>query len=91
VWDDRRSADRFVRTAGPGLRNTARRGYRAELDTLTLESRAATRYVLAPEGWERWGRLPRAFVGTEAGAAAGSPGSAGSPRVSESRRALELP
>lgn len=91
VWDDRRSADRFVRTAGPGLRNTARRGYRAQLDTMTVDGRAATRYVLAPDGWVRWGRLPRAGVGTERGAASESARGAESPRASESRRSSESP
>jgi hypothetical protein len=57
VWDDARSAERFLRSAA-GLRSTARRGYRAALDSLTLGGRPATRYVLAPEGWERWGSLP---------------------------------
>jgi hypothetical protein len=58
VWDDQRSAGRFVRTAGPGLRHTARPAYRAELDTLTVGGRAATRYVLEPEAWAGWGRVP---------------------------------
>ena len=35
VWDDARSAERFLRSAA-GLRTTARRGYRAALDSLTV-------------------------------------------------------
>lgn len=62
VWDDRRSADRFLRTAGPGLRSTGRRGYATSLDTLSLGGRPATRYVLAPQGWARWARVPEARV-----------------------------
>jgi hypothetical protein len=58
VWDDQRSADRFVRSAGPGLRHTARAGYRAELDATSIGGRSATRYVLAPERWAGWGRVP---------------------------------
>jgi hypothetical protein len=61
VWDDARSAERFLRSAA-GLRTTARRGYRAALDSITLGGRAATRYVLAPAGWERWEKLPEAAV-----------------------------
>ena len=62
VWDDQRSAERFVRTAGPGLRHAARPGYRAELEATTIGGRPATRYVLAPAGWGRWERLPEAAV-----------------------------
>lgn len=61
VWDDARSAERFLRSAA-GLRTTARRGYRAALDSLTLGGRPASRYVLAPGGWERWERLPEVTV-----------------------------
>ena len=50
VWDDQRSADRFVRTAGPKLTRTSRQGYRAEFGPVTVAGRAAVRYVLAPEG-----------------------------------------
>jgi hypothetical protein len=57
VWDDARSAERFLRSA-VALRNTARRGYRVALDSLTVGGRPATRYVLAPQGWEKWGALP---------------------------------
>jgi hypothetical protein len=57
VWDDARSGDRFLRSAA-GLRTTARAGYRAALDTLRVGGRAATRYVLAPEPWDRWESLP---------------------------------
>jgi hypothetical protein len=58
VWDDPRSADRFVRTAGPSLRRTARPGYRSALESMTVDARPAVRYVLAPEGWLKWGGLP---------------------------------
>jgi len=62
VWDDRRAADRFARTAGPALGRTKRPGYRAQLDTLTVEGRPAVRYVLAPGAWARWGALPPVSV-----------------------------
>jgi hypothetical protein len=58
VWDDQRSAERFVRTAGPGLGRTARKGYRAALEATNVGGRPATRYVLAPEGWEKWEAVP---------------------------------
>jgi hypothetical protein len=57
VWDDARSADRFLRSAA-GLRTRARPGYRAALDSITVGGRPGTRFVLAPAGWERWGDLP---------------------------------
>ena len=60
VWDDQRSADRFLRSAGAGLRRTGRAGYRATLDTLSLGGRPATRYVLAPTAWAKWGAVPEA-------------------------------
>ena len=62
VWDDQRSADRFVRTAGPALRRTARPGYRAAFEPVEVTGRPAVRYVLAPEGWERWAKLPEVRV-----------------------------
>ena len=57
IWDDARSAERFMRSA-VALRNTARPGYRAAIDSLTVGGRPATRYVLAPEKWGRWRALP---------------------------------
>ena len=58
VWDDPRARDRFLSVSGGALRRTARKGYRAALDTLAIGARPATRYVLAPAGWERWTGLP---------------------------------
>jgi AcrR family transcriptional regulator len=63
VWDDPRAADRFAHTAGPALGRTKRAGYRAQFDTLTVDSRPAVRYVLAPGEWSRWGTLPAVSVG----------------------------
>jgi hypothetical protein len=62
LWDDQRSADRFVQSAGPALRRTGRAGYRAALDPATVSGRPALRYVLAPAAWPRWGSLPEAVV-----------------------------
>ena len=61
VWDEARSRERFLRSAA-GLRSTARGGYRATLDSLTVGGRAATRYVLAPAGWEKWGSVPAVTI-----------------------------
>lgn len=58
AWDDRRSADRFLKSAGPALGRTARPGYRATLEAVTGAGKPGVRYVLAPAGWGRWGKLP---------------------------------
>lgn len=58
VWDDARGLQRFLRTAGPGLRRTGRPGYRAALDSVGVGGRPATRYVLAPDGWPGWAAVP---------------------------------
>jgi hypothetical protein len=62
AWDDKRSADRFVWGYGGKLRSNTRKGYRTELESLELGGKPATVYVLAPEGWERWGQVPRAYI-----------------------------
>jgi hypothetical protein len=62
VWDDKRSADRFTWGYGGRLRATARKGYRTLLESLELEARPATLYVLAPDGWDGWGAVPRASL-----------------------------
>ena len=59
IWDDPRSRDRFQTGSGVALRKTARGGYRAAIDTLTVGSRPATRYVLAPDAWASWSSLPQ--------------------------------
>ena len=58
VWDDQRSADRFLKAAGPPLNRTSRPGYRAELRPLAVDGRPGLRYVLAPTGWDRWEHPP---------------------------------
>jgi len=63
VWDEPVAVGRFLRGAGPRLRKTVRRGYRAALDSLGLNGRAATRYVLAPGTWARWDNLPGVVAG----------------------------
>jgi hypothetical protein len=62
VWDDKRSAERFTWGYGGRLRSSSRKGYRTVLESFELEGKPAIRYVLAPEGWTRWGEVPRAYV-----------------------------
>jgi hypothetical protein len=62
VWDDPRSADRFLWGYGGKLRSTARKGYRTMLENFELGGKPATMYVLAPEAWDRWGQVPKAYV-----------------------------
>jgi hypothetical protein len=71
VWDDERSRERFLRGSGVALEHTARSGYRALLDSVTVDSHPAMRYVLAPASWERWESLPT--VTTRPAPATGSP------------------
>ena len=58
VWDDTRSAERFTWGYGGKLRATSRPGYRAVLESLDVEGKPATLYVLAPTVWEGWGTCP---------------------------------
>ena len=62
AWDDARSAERFVWGYGGKLRSTRRDGYRTRLENLELEGKPATLYVLAPEAWSGWNRIPKAYV-----------------------------
>jgi hypothetical protein len=63
VWDDKASGERFVTQYGPRLRKTDRTGYRATLETIDLEGRSAMRYVLAPETWAGWQKIPQVAIG----------------------------
>jgi hypothetical protein len=62
VWDDTRSAERFIWGYGGKLRSTARKGYRTVLENFELEGKPATFYVLAPEDWNGWGQVPKAII-----------------------------
>jgi hypothetical protein len=62
VWDDKKSADRFVWGYGGKLRSNVRKGYRTELESLELGGKPAMVYVLAPEAWAGWDQVPRPFV-----------------------------
>jgi hypothetical protein len=65
VWDDAHSRDRFMRGSGAALHRTARKGYKATLDSVEIGTRPATRYAVAPVGWEGWKSLPEATVGKD--------------------------
>ncbi len=58
VWDTLESAKLF--NAGMGARLAARKkdGWRAALELVEVDGRAATRYVWAPAAWEGWAALP---------------------------------
>jgi hypothetical protein len=62
VWDDKKSADRFVWGYGGKLRTTIRNSYRTELENLELGGKPATVYVLAPESWQGWDQVPKAVI-----------------------------
>jgi hypothetical protein len=62
VWDDARSAERFIWGYGGKLRSTTRKGYRTVLENFELEGKPATLYVLAPEAWSGWGQIPKASI-----------------------------
>jgi len=62
VWDDTTSARRFADGPAGRFAELARPGYRTRVDRIALDRRPAVRVVSAPEGWERWSRLPEARV-----------------------------
>ena len=62
MWDDPASSQRFERAYGTKLRATSRPGYRASAEHLDLDRKPATRYVLAPAGWNGWSSLPRPSI-----------------------------
>lgn len=65
VWDDTTAARRFLDAAEPGLRLTTRQGYRAAIERADIDGRPATRYVLAPEAWPHWTKMPAAHTKTD--------------------------
>jgi hypothetical protein len=62
VWDDARSAERFIWGYGGKLRSTTRSGYRTVLEDFELGGKPAARYVLAPEAWKGWDEIPKAVL-----------------------------
>jgi hypothetical protein len=58
VWDDAPSADRFAAETAQALRARAKTGYHTRFDRLEVDGRPASRFVMAPAGWDRWNTLP---------------------------------
>ena len=40
----------------------AKPGYKAQVDTLTVNGRAGLRYVIGKNGWDGWSNLPGAVI-----------------------------
>ena len=59
VWDDAESAAAFSAATGARLAARRKTGWRAALEPLELDGRAATRYVWAPAAWNGWEDLPK--------------------------------
>lgn len=57
VWDDPTSAARFRGTSGVRLLAAKRAGYRTVVEEVGGAG-PAIRVVIAPQGWERWSKLP---------------------------------
>jgi hypothetical protein len=57
VWDDVASRTRFLGTTGQRLESRRRLGYRMELTSPTIESRPATRLIIAPNEWLGWKQI----------------------------------
>jgi hypothetical protein len=64
VFDDARSADRFLAGTGRLLAAQTRPRYHGEVTGLTIDGRPGMRYVFAPGSWTGWGKLPAARVET---------------------------
>lgn len=58
VFDEPRSAERFVTLIGNKLAVQKRAGYRTVVEPLQVGGKSAVRVVVAPDGWARWAALP---------------------------------
>jgi hypothetical protein len=58
VWDDETSLKRFQGTSGSRLLARPRENYRTTVEPVAGAARPTLRVVIAPERWERWGRVP---------------------------------
>lgn len=57
-WDDAASAARFQGGIGARLLAQQRAGYRTTVESVPGAPQPRVRVVIAPVGWDRWGRLP---------------------------------
>jgi hypothetical protein len=62
VFDDARSANRFLAGTGRLLAAQTRAHYHGEVTGLTIDGRPGMRYVFAPGSWKGWGRLPTVII-----------------------------
>ena len=62
VWDEPRYRDWFLSATGAKFKARAKPGYKAQVDTMTVNGRAALRYVIAKETWSSWHTLPGAVI-----------------------------
>ena len=58
VWDDSAAAAVFHKGAGVRLAARRQTGWRGQLERLDVGGRPGSRYVWAPEKWDRWANLP---------------------------------
>jgi hypothetical protein len=62
LWDEPRHRDWFESATAAKFRARAKPGYRAQVDTMTVDGRAGLRYAIGREGWAGWQMLPGARV-----------------------------
>ena len=59
VWDTARDRDRWLEAGGAQLAAQHRPGYRHAVEAVEVDGRAATRAIIAPDGWPGWNSPPR--------------------------------
>jgi len=62
VWDEPRHRNWFLAATGNKFRARAKPGYKAQVDTMTVNGRAGLRYVIGKNAWAGWNHLPGASV-----------------------------
>jgi len=65
VWDEPRHRNWFLSATGNRFKARAKPGYKAQVDTMTVDGRAGLRYAIGREGWTGWQALPGARVPTD--------------------------
>jgi hypothetical protein len=62
VWDEPRHRDWFLAATGAKFTARAKPGYKAQVDTMTVNGRAGLRYAIGKDGWDGWSNLPGAVI-----------------------------
>lgn len=62
VWDEPRHRDWFQAATAAKFKARAKPGYRAQVDTMTVNGHAGLRYVIGKDGWAGWQQLPAAVI-----------------------------